>query len=97
VRRGERVCVRLDERDGVWTGSFGVPDPHAGDTVICGRARADAEAGSEVGVEYGIETYYASAERARELERSISRGRLHAVLDLDDDGGARIERLEVGG
>jgi uncharacterized membrane-anchored protein len=97
VRRGERVCVRLDERDDVWTGTFGVPDPNGADTVICGRARADAEAGSQVGVEYGIETYYASAERAQELERSISRGELHAVIDLDDDGGARLERLEVDG
>jgi uncharacterized membrane-anchored protein len=95
VRRGERVCVRLSERDGVWSGTFGVPDPEGRGTVICGRARADAEAGSRVGVEYGIETYYASAERAQELERSIARGELVAVIDLDEDGSARIERLEV--
>jgi uncharacterized membrane-anchored protein len=95
VRRGARVCVGLVEREGAWSGDVGIPDPGGGDTVICGRARDDAEAGSEVGVEYGIETYYASAERARELERSISRGELFAVIDLDEDGSARIERLEV--
>jgi uncharacterized membrane-anchored protein len=95
VRRGERVCVRLHERDGAWTGDFGIPDTGDGDTVVCGRARSDAEAGSPVGVEYGIETYYASAERAQELERLISRGELVAVIDLDEDGSARIERLEV--
>ena len=95
VRRGERVCVRLHERDGAWTGSFGVPEAAEGGTVVCGRAQRDAEAGDPVGVEYGIETYYASAERARELERSIARGELFAVIDLDEDGGARIERLEV--
>jgi uncharacterized membrane-anchored protein len=95
VRRGARVCVGLVEREGAWSGDVGIPDPGGGDAVICGRARDDAEAGSEVGVEYGIETYYASAERARELERSISRGELFAVIDLDEDGSARIERLEV--
>ena len=95
VRRGERVCVRLHERDGAWTGDFGIPDTGDGDTIVCGRARSDAEAGSPVDVEYGIETYYASAERAQELERSIARGELYAVIDLDDDGSARIERLEV--
>lgn len=97
VRSGERVCVRLHERDGAWTGDVGIPGTGDADDVICGRARSDAEAGSPVGVEYGIETYYASAERARELERSISRGELYTVIDLDDDGSARIERLEVGG
>ena len=96
VRRGERICVPLTERDGEWSGSFGLPEP-SGDTAICGRARSDAAAGEQVGVEYGIETYYASAERARELETAIGRGRLHAVVDLDDDGSARIERLEVAG
>lgn len=94
VRRGEQVCVSLNEQDGVWRGDFGVPDP-SGDTAICGRARADAAAGEQVGVEYGIETYYASAERAREIETSIGRGRAYAVIDLDEDGSARIERLEV--
>ena len=96
VRRGEAVCVSLEERDGAWSGDFGVPDP-AGDTAICGSARADAGAGEEVGVEYGIETYYASAERAREIEDSIVRGQVYAVVDLDEDGSARIERLELEG
>jgi len=96
VRRGERVCVSLSETAGVWSGSFGVPDP-SGDTAICGRARADADAGDQVAVEYGIETYYASAERAGEIEDSIVRGQVYAIVDLDDDGSARIERLEVEG
>jgi uncharacterized membrane-anchored protein len=96
VRRGEAVCVSLSEQDGTWSGNFGVPDP-SGDTAICGRARADAGAGERVGVEYGIETYYASAERAREIEDSIVRGQVYAVVDLDEDGSARIERLELEG
>ena len=94
VRRGERVCVSLREQDGAWTGDFGVPEP-SGDTAICGRARADAAAGEQVGVEYGIETYYASAERAQEIEDSIAGRQLLVVVDLDDDGSARIEGLEV--
>ena len=97
VRRNETVCVRLTEQNDVWTGDFGLPESDAGDSAICGRARADAAAGEQVGVEYGIETYYASADRAREIERSIGRGRLLAVIDLDDDGSARIKRLEEGG
>ena len=97
VERGDRVCVELHEVGGAWIGDLGAPDRRGGDEVICGRARADAEAGQQVAVEYGIETYYASAERARELERTIARGRLYAVIDLDEDGSARIERLEVGG
>jgi uncharacterized membrane-anchored protein len=96
VEQGERICANLSERDGAWSGRYGVPDP-SGDTVICGRARADAAVGEEVGVEYGIETYYASAERAREIESAIGRGRVYAVIDLDEDGSARIERLEVEG
>ena len=63
--------------------------------MICGRARDDAAPGRAVGIEYGIETYFASAERAREIEESIARGRLYVVVDLDEDGSARIERLEV--
>ena len=59
-------------------------------------ARNDAHAGETVGIEYGIETYYANAERAREIESSIASGQLYVVVDLDDDGSARIKRLEVG-
>ena len=54
----------------------------------------DVRAGESVGIEYGIETYYASAERAREIESAIARGQLYVVVDLDDDGSARIKRLE---
>ena len=96
VDRGDRVCVSLHEDDGIWTGSFAVPDP-TGNASICGRAKADAAAGDRVRVDYGIETYYASAERAREIERSIGRGSLFAVIDLDDDGSARIKRIETEG
>jgi uncharacterized membrane-anchored protein len=97
VRRNETVCVRLTEQNHVWTGNFGLPESDASDSTICGRAKADAAAGEQVSVEYGIETYYASAERAREIEGSIGRGALLAVIDLDDDGSARIKRLEEGG
>ena len=65
--------------------------------MICGRAQNDAAPGDEVTVEYGIETYYASAERAKEIERSISFDQLYVVVDLDEDGSARIERLEGAG
>lgn len=94
VRRGETVCARLEESDGEWRASYADPARPSG-TVICGRAQNDAGAGETVAIEYGIETYYASAERAQEIEGSIARGRLYVVVDLDDDGSARIERLEV--
>ena len=93
VRRGERVCAQLDESGGEWRATYADPGRPSG-TIICGRARDDAEPGEQVGIEYGIETYYASAERARELESSIAHGQLYVVVDLDDDGSARIEQLE---
>ena len=96
VRRGDTVCVRLTEQNGVWSGNFGLPPGYTSETAICGRARGEAEGGEHVSVEYGIETYYANAERAREIEQSIGRGTLYAVIDLDDDGSARIKRLEEG-
>ena len=96
VRRGETVCARLEESDGEWRASYADPGRPSG-TVICGRAQDDASPGESVRIEYGIETYYASAERARELESSIATGRLYVVVDLDDDGSARIKRLEVDG
>lgn len=96
VRRGQSVCVRLQESGDEWRGTYADPGRPSG-TVICGRARDDAGPGDRVGVEYGIETYYASADRARELEGSIARGQLYVVVDLDEDGSARIERLEVEG
>ena len=95
VRRGERVCARLSESGDVWRASYADPGRPSG-TVICGHVRDDAQPGEEVGIEYGIETYYASAERARELESSIAAGDLYVVVDLDDDGSARIEKLETG-
>jgi len=95
VERGERVCARLQESDGVWRACYADPGEPSG-TRICGRARNDAGPGETVAIEYGIETYYANAERAREIESEIAGGRLHVVVDLDDDGSARIERLEFG-
>ena len=94
VGRGDPLCASLHESGDTWRVSS-VSDIPLGDVALCGTARRAATAGSEVDVEYGIETYYASLERAQSLERSIARGDLKVVVDLDDDGGARIERLQV--
>jgi uncharacterized membrane-anchored protein len=96
VSRGERICALLSEAGAEWrSAGFGVPERPSSGEAICGRARGDAPAGGQVAVEYGIETYYASPERAREIERSLGQGQVYAVIDLDDDGSARIERLEI--
>jgi uncharacterized membrane-anchored protein len=95
VRRGERVCARLQQSGDEWRASYAYTGRPSG-TVICGRARGDAHPGEQVGIEYGIETYYANAERARKIESSIASGQLYVVVDLDDDGSARIEKLETG-
>jgi len=96
AERGDRVCAPLREENGVWNAGIGVPERPADGLVICGRARRDAVDG-QVEVEYGLETYYASAEKARELERALATGPVIVVVDLDEDGSARIERLEVDG
>jgi uncharacterized membrane-anchored protein len=93
VRRGDTLCADLFESSDAWSARYALPERGSGKT-ICGRARKDAHAGETVGIEYGIETYYASAERAREIESSIAGGKLYVVVDLDDDGSARIKRLE---
>jgi uncharacterized membrane-anchored protein len=96
VRRGERVCADLFRTsDDTYGARWAYPLPPTEGKTICGRARHDARDGTSVAIEYGIETYFASAERAREIEASIARGELYVVVDLDDDGSARIERLEV--
>jgi uncharacterized membrane-anchored protein len=96
VSRGQRICARLSEANDEWRAEgFGLAERPSSGEAICGRARGDAPAGGQVGVEYGIETYYASSERAQEIERSIGRGQVYAVIDLDDDGSARLERLEI--
>ena len=96
VRRGERLCADLFESSpGEWGARHAVPDPPTEGKAICGRARGDALSGESVAIEYGIETYYASSERAREIEASIGRGQAYAVIDLDEDGSARIKRLEI--
>jgi uncharacterized membrane-anchored protein len=95
VRRGDRLCADLFKSSaGTYGARFAYPDPPTDGKTICGRARTDARDGTSVGIKYGIETYYASAERAREIESSIRRGQLYVVVDLDEDGSARIERLE---
>ena len=95
VESGDRVCARLEESDGVWRARYADPGEASG-TTICGRARNDASPGETVSIEYGIETYYANAERAQELESEIAGGRLFVVVDLDEDGSARIEKVETG-
>jgi uncharacterized membrane-anchored protein len=96
VDRRDRICISLFEAsDNRWQGGFGKKSMPESGPAICGRARRDARAGERVPVDYGIETYFASEERAKELERSIGEGQLYVVIDLDDDGSARIERLEV--
>lgn len=92
--RGDRLCVALFEEDGDWRGAYAQPGGPGSGPWICGRARSDARAGEQVSIEYGIETYFASAERAKEIERSIAEGTTYAVIDLDDDGSARVKRLE---
>jgi uncharacterized membrane-anchored protein len=95
VSRGDRVCAPLYEAgENEWRPGSAVPERPSGGDAICGRAQSDEPAGGRVAVEYGIETYYASASRAREIELSMARGQLYVVIDLDEDGSARIERLE---
>ena len=95
VRRGQRLCADLfQSAPGVYGARYAYDTPVGDGKTICGRARHDARGGQSVGIEYGIETYYASSERAREIESSIARGQLYVVVDLDKDGSARIERLE---
>ena len=95
VRRGESLCADLfQSAPGVYGARHAYAQPAGDGKSICGRARNDARGGESVEIEYGIETYYASADRAREIEESIGRGTLFVVVDLDEDGSARIERLE---
>jgi uncharacterized membrane-anchored protein len=95
VNEGQRLCADLfRSAPGVYGARYAYDAPQEDGKTICGRARQDARGGESVGIEYGIETYYASAERAREIEDAIARGQLYVVVDLDEDGSARIERLE---
>jgi len=96
VRRGDRLCAPLYEAGkNEWRARSAQAGRPLDGESICGRARADVGAGGVVDVEYGIETYYASEQRAKAIERSIGSGRVYAVIDLDEDGSARIERLEI--
>jgi uncharacterized membrane-anchored protein len=95
VRKGEPLCADLFEQSsGVYSARFAYPLRPTEGKTICGHARNDVRDGGTAEIEYGIETYYASADRAREIEASIARGQTYVVIDLDDDGSARIERLE---
>ena len=95
VERGQRLCADLfHTAPDVYGARYAYDAPPRNEKEICGRARTDARGGESVEIEYGIETYYASAEKAREIEDSIGRGELLVVVDVDDDGSARIERLE---
>jgi uncharacterized membrane-anchored protein len=97
VQKGQQLCADLFETASeVYSARYAYDGPAGDRKTICGHATADARGGESVGIEYGIETYYASAERAREIGASIANGRLYVVVDLDEDGGARIEKLEVG-
>jgi uncharacterized membrane-anchored protein len=97
VRAGQRLCADLfQSAPGVYGARYAYDFPQDDGKTVCGRARTDARGGESVGIEYGIETYFANAERAREIEDSIARGELYVVVDLDGEGDARIERLEFG-
>jgi uncharacterized membrane-anchored protein len=95
LRAGDRVCAHVVERDGAWVLSFASTSPGGDGKALCGRARGDAARGEQVEVEYGLETYYASAERAQEIERALATGEVFAVVDVDEDGSVRLERLDV--
>ena len=96
VTKGQQLCADLFQSSpGVYGARYAYDYPPRKGKEICGRATHDAAGGESVGIEYGIETYYASEEQAREIESSIASDQLYVVVDLDDDGSARIKRLEV--
>ena len=98
ARQGQRLCADLFQTgDGVYSARYAYDAPPRNGKEICGSARSDARGGESVAIEYGIETYYANAERAQEIESAMASGQLYDVVDLDDDGSARIEKLEVEG
>jgi uncharacterized membrane-anchored protein len=59
-----------------------------------GGRSSNRDGRDRVRVEYGIETYFANEERAHEIESAIAGGQLYVVVDLDEDGSARIEKLD---
>jgi uncharacterized membrane-anchored protein len=98
ARQGQRLCADLFQTgDGVSSARYAHDAPPRNGKEICGNARSGARGGESVAIEYGIETYYANAERAQEIASEIATGQLYVVVDLDDDGSARIERLETEG
>jgi uncharacterized membrane-anchored protein len=95
VHQGDRVCARLERSGDEWSARYVDPGTPSG-TTICGRAQDDASPGESVQIEYGIETYFANEERAHAIESAIAGGQLYVVVDLDEDGSARIEKLDGG-
>lgn len=89
ARRGEDVYVPLHEQNRDWIGSLGYSEPPADGEFIRGTVRYTD--GDSAEVEYGIETYYADEDEARRLGYARS---LRVTVVLDDDGRARISRVE---
>jgi uncharacterized membrane-anchored protein len=92
---GDTVYVPLYEQGDVWTGTRATTTRPEEGTFIRGRVTYAAEAGGTADIRYGIETYYADEDEARRLE-GVS-GSLAVEVDLDDDGKARIEDVDVRG
>jgi uncharacterized membrane-anchored protein len=86
---GDTVYIPLSETGGVWRGSFGRRVPPSGETFIRGTVRDVSDHTAHV--QYGIETYYADEEEARNLQDA---GQLLVTVVLDDEGRARISRVE---
>jgi uncharacterized membrane-anchored protein len=89
IEIGDTVYVPLHEQAGYWSGSLGFPAPPPAGTFIRGTVRYTDGAAADV--EYGIETYYADEDEASRLGTA---GPLRVTVVLDDDGRARISRVE---
>ena len=74
VRRGQRLCADLfQSAPGVYGARVRVrPAADRGEGRSAAAPATTPRGGESVGIEYGIETYYASAERAEEIESSIA-------------------------
>ena len=89
MQPGETVYVPLFRAGDVWNGTSAARVPPSEGVSIRGTVRSVTEGTAHV--EYGIETYYADEEEAQNLQRA---GRLLVTVALDDDGRARISRVE---
>lgn len=90
AERGDTVYVPLRKRGRAWTGDRAVGEEPNEGTFIRGRV-------SERGISYGIETYFVEEGQARKYERAIAERRLYAEIVLDDDGGAKLDKLVIEG